>query len=80
VSLWDVADRSTSDLMYELYRGMIEGEPPAAALRQAKLSFLRSDRPARRQIRNWAPFVLVGDPGEPTKDMNHGREQPTSEE
>jgi CHAT domain-containing protein len=73
VSLWDVADSSTADFMLEVYRGLIEGSGTSASLRRAKLSFLTSERPGRRQIRRWAPFVLVGEPGEVTKEMNRDR-------
>jgi CHAT domain-containing protein len=38
--LWDVDDRSTADLMDQLYAGLIRDEPPAAALRTAKLSLI----------------------------------------
>ncbi len=70
VSLWNVSDASTGDLMTAFYRGMLAGEAPATALRQAQLGFLRSDRAARRQARLWAPFVLVGDPGQLVDEVN----------
>jgi CHAT domain-containing protein len=77
VTLWDVADSSTTDFMLEVYRGLIEGQTVTASLRRAKLEFLKSERPARRRIRRWAPFVTVGDPGEPAKGLNRAPADPT---
>lgn len=62
VSLWNVSDRVTAEFMQEFYRAL-DGRTVPAALREAKLSFLRSERPARRLPYNWAPFVLVGGAG-----------------
>jgi CHAT domain-containing protein/tetratricopeptide (TPR) repeat protein len=64
VSLWDVGDRSTAVFMSGFFEKMQKGESAPEALRHEKLEFLKSDRAARRRIRAWAPFVLVGDPGE----------------
>ncbi len=38
--LWDVDDRSTAELMDRFYERLSKGEPPAQALRQAKLWLL----------------------------------------
>jgi tetratricopeptide (TPR) repeat protein len=62
VSLWDVGDRSTADLMERFYRGLLAGKPPRTALREAKLALLGSGREADRHPSRWAPFILVGDP------------------
>ena len=77
VSLWNIGDRSTVDFMTEFYQGMRSGKSPAAALRRAKLSFLESDVPARRGVRYWAPFVLVGNPAPAQGRVNHGAGGPT---
>lgn len=56
LSLWDVHDRSTAELMQEFYRGYIRGEPAALSLQRAMQNL-------RREVRHpyfWAPFVLVG--------------------
>ena len=60
VSLWEVNDLATADFMAAFYQAMRRGAVPAAALREAKLSFLRSDTPAYRHPYFWAPFVLIG--------------------
>ncbi|MEK7407515.1 MAG: CHAT domain-containing protein [Acidobacteriota bacterium] len=60
VSLWEVNDLATAVFMAAFYGAMRRGAGPAAALRKAKLSFLRSDTPAYRHPYFWAPFVLTG--------------------
>ena len=59
-SLWSVEDRATTELMGELYRGMLrQGLSPAAALRRAQLAMLKS--PSRRAPFYWAGFSLQGE-------------------
>jgi CHAT domain-containing protein len=55
--LWEVSNASTPQLMDELYRRIIAGEEPASALREAKLSLVRSNGTYRRPF-YWAPFLL----------------------
>jgi len=58
VSLWDVEDRSTRDLMVLFYRGLLDRAlPPAQALQEAQ----RTLRQAGRRPNQWAGFVLLGD-------------------
>jgi hypothetical protein len=64
VSLWDVPDRSTADFMLDFYEGVTSGQSAAGALRASKLRFLSSKVPGRDRILRWAPFILVGDPGQ----------------
>ncbi|MGB7285242.1 MAG: CHAT domain-containing protein [Candidatus Acidiferrum sp.] len=56
LSLWDVHDRSTADLMQSFYQGYRESGDMAASL-QAAMSQLRQLSP---HPYFWAPFVLVG--------------------
>jgi CHAT domain-containing protein len=63
VSLWEVADRSTAELMIRFYRALAAGQGKADALREAKLALLAD--PGTAHPYYWAPFVLVGDPGAP---------------
>ncbi len=59
-SLWPVQDRATALLMTGFYRAMlVEGLPPAAALRAAQLAVWR--QALFRAPVFWAPFVLLGD-------------------
>jgi len=56
LSLWDVHDRSTSDLMQSFYKGYMETGDMAASL-QSAMKQLRQQNP---HPYFWAPFVLVG--------------------
>jgi CHAT domain-containing protein/tetratricopeptide (TPR) repeat protein len=61
VSLWNVNDKATAELMKRFYRGMIkENLPPAAALRCAQIS-MRQGRKDWRDPYVWAPFIFQGD-------------------
>ncbi len=60
VSLWDVDDRATAELMKRFYAALLrEKLPPAQALRQAQISLLHEDR--WRAPYYWAGFVLQGE-------------------
>ncbi len=56
LSLWDVHDRSTADLMGHFYQALNAGIPRAAALQHA-MARVRTERPHPYY---WAPFVLIG--------------------
>lgn len=60
VSLWQVADASTAQMMIEFYKYNLNNEHHGynAALRKAKLSLLNTDEYSRPYF--WAPFILVG--------------------
>ena len=49
-SLWEVSDASTPELMGHLYAELGRGQPPGTALREAKLSLLRSNSTFSRAI------------------------------
>lgn len=58
VSLWQVVDEDTADLMPHFYTQMCHhGRAPAAALRAAQLARWR----AGKAPYVWAPFVLQGE-------------------
>lgn len=60
VSLWQVADASTSQMMIEFYKYNLNNDHHGynTALRNAKLFLLNSDEYNRPYF--WAPFILVG--------------------
>jgi CHAT domain-containing protein len=60
VSLWNVTDRSTAELMVKFHQHLDRTADKAEALRQAKLELLRNPRYASPYY--WAPFVLIGEP------------------
>jgi CHAT domain-containing protein/Tfp pilus assembly protein PilF len=60
VSLWNVEDQSTAEMMFGFYRGLIEsGMAKDRALRAAKLMMIRESPWAHPH--HWGAFVLVGD-------------------
>jgi CHAT domain-containing protein len=60
VSLWDVSDWGTTELMVRFYHGMLkEGMRPAAALRAAQVSLMNDKRWAAPYY--WASFTLQGE-------------------
>lgn len=61
VSLWNVSDVSTSELMKNFYQHLISNMGNTAALREAKLQMLRSGTETRHPY-YWAPFIVVGKP------------------
>jgi CHAT domain-containing protein/tetratricopeptide (TPR) repeat protein len=60
VSLWNVNDRATSELMARFYARMLKGgERPAAALRRAQVEMLEGGRWGSPYY--WAAFTLQGE-------------------
>ena len=60
VSLWQVPDRATAELMKEFYRGMLtEKLRPLAALRRAQMNLAKDPRWSSPYY--WAGFTLQGD-------------------
>jgi hypothetical protein len=62
VSLWDINDEATAELMARFYKGMLgtEGRRPAAALRAAQLALWQKKQWQAPYY--WAAFVLQGEP------------------
>jgi CHAT domain-containing protein len=61
VSLWDISDESSADLMARLYRAMLKDhKTPAAALRAAQIEIMKDKRWQAPYY--WAAWVLQGEP------------------
>lgn len=64
-SLWKVDDAATKDVVVDFYRNLRQGGAKDAALRQAKLDFLKNNRAAEGGAKLhpffWAGLVAVGD-------------------
>ena len=58
VSLWQVADKSTSELMIEFYKNILSGKSYSSSLREAKLKLIKDG--TYSYPLEWSPFVLVG--------------------
>lgn len=71
VSHWSVESRATQQLMSDVFRRLVRGESTLAALDQARAALRGSvveqdgERFSRAHPFFWAPFVYVGDGGEP---------------
>jgi CHAT domain-containing protein len=60
VSLWNINDPATAELMQRFYGGMLKDNlRPAAALKKAQVSM--SEDPRWNAPYYWAAFVLQGD-------------------
>jgi CHAT domain-containing protein len=59
VSLWQVSDVTTADLMVDFYDKMLGGMSKPEALREAKLQMIHR-HPEYAKPYYWAPFILVG--------------------
>ncbi|HTP13269.1 MAG TPA: CHAT domain-containing protein, partial [Bacteroidota bacterium] len=58
VSLWQVGDKSTADLMVQFYRNVLKGQRYGTALRNAKIALIDARQYAHPI--EWSPFVLTG--------------------
>jgi CHAT domain-containing protein len=61
MSLWQVEDTATQQLMTEFYRRLSNGQGRAEALRQASLILMRD--PSRRHPFFWGSFIASGEAG-----------------
>ena len=60
VSLWDIEDRATADLMTSFYRAMLTAElTPPAALRHAQIELWRRNQ--WQGVSQWAGFEMAGE-------------------
>lgn len=60
VSMWNVSDKATADLMSRLYKGMLkDGQRPSAALRAAQIELWRQKQ--WQSPYYWAAFVQQGE-------------------
>ena len=58
VSLWNVADAPTQELMLDYYRRLLKGEGRSGALRASQLAMLAN--PERQHPYYWASFIPIG--------------------
>jgi CHAT domain-containing protein/tetratricopeptide (TPR) repeat protein len=72
VSLWQVNDASTAEIMQLFYANLAKGMDKAEALRQAKLKYIAECKnPMMAHPAFWAAFVQIGD-SRPVKIMQLG--------
>jgi len=58
VSLWSVSDNSTSQLMIDFYKNVLNGQEYSKALANAKRKMIGENKYTKPYF--WAPFVLIG--------------------
>ena len=61
MSMWEVEDVSASAVIKSFYRNMRSGMTKSAALRSARLSFLRTADQTRSHPYYWSTLVIYGD-------------------
>ena len=59
MSLWEIPDEETAQLMQGFYQRVLAGLPRALALREAQLEL----RATRSEPFYWGAFICQGDPG-----------------
>lgn len=60
VSLWQVSDYATGQIMQNLYTNLSKGMDKADALRQAKLDYINSAQKNLAHPAFWSPFIQIG--------------------
>jgi len=60
VTLWQVNDIASSEIMKRIYQNLAKGQNKAEALRQAKLDFIKSAAGTASHPAYWSPFILIG--------------------
>jgi len=60
MSLWQVNDKSTSEIMNFFYRNIAKGEKVGEALRIAKLKYLEKSDGIKSMPFYWSPFISFG--------------------
>lgn len=61
VSLWQVNDFATSEIMKNLYLNLADGMNKDEALRKAKLQYIKSANDIAAHPIFWSPFIQLGD-------------------
>jgi CHAT domain-containing protein/tetratricopeptide (TPR) repeat protein len=62
MTLWEVEDKSGSVLMKDFYINLLKGQSKSAALRNAKIKFIREAKAENSHPFFWSSFVLMGNP------------------
>ena len=71
VSLWQVNDFATSEIMKNLYNNLADGMNKDEALRHAKLQYMKSAKGIAAHPAFWSPFIQIGNT-EPVKISRKG--------
>ena len=65
MSLWQVPDKETKDLMLQFYKKLYDGKSKIESIHEASLDIMRSVKEKKGTTHPfyWGGFVLLGDPG-----------------
>ena len=61
VSLWAVDDKSTKEFMIRFYGHLKRDKMNASEALHRTMKWMRESETTRYTVREWAPFVLIGD-------------------
>jgi len=62
MTLWEVEDKSSAQLVLDFYRNLFKGYSKPEALRLSKLNYLRNADPLKSHPYFWMGYIIVGDP------------------
>lgn len=60
-TLWEINDKSSTELLDSFYKNINLGENKSSALRNAKLNYLKTHSLSDASPYYWASFILIGD-------------------
>jgi CHAT domain-containing protein len=63
MTLWEIEDHSSADLMAIFYENLKKGEPSDIALQKAKITYLKNANKLLSHPYFWAGYVNIGKPG-----------------
>ena len=65
MSLWEVPDKETKDLMVQFYKRLYDGKSKIESIHEASLDVMRAVKAKKGTTHPfyWGGFVLLGDPG-----------------
>jgi len=61
MTLWQVSDRSSADLMSGFYKNLKKGKSKKNSLRQSKIDYIQSSDKLKSNPYFWSAFLMVGD-------------------
>ncbi|MBL7559299.1 CHAT domain-containing protein [Olleya sp. YSTF-M6] len=70
-SLWNVNDKSNSEITINFYKYLKKGFTKSAALRQAKLDYLKTHNLSEASPYYWSSLILIGDDSAIQLKKNH---------
>ena len=60
MSLWQVEDEGTAEIMALYYKNILEGMERSEAMRQIQLEMITSENVGERHPSRWGAFILTG--------------------